>query len=177
MPRHRIDRTPRSRQGELPGPPRFSTQQLTIAVVVVFALFIGTSWFLSNYTPGRLSPDRSYVLPAGWPFPGLVPPRGSRAAVSQDFLAISPAASGLSFETTEDGELKRGISFEHSAEPQRVVDYFGEMLAEAKYVNGGRKSTGRNSENVLSVWNSEYGNISIVLSGFEGRYELVVIGN
>ncbi len=154
---------------------QFTTQQLTSAAIFVAGGFIALAIFLSTYTPSRLSSDYAYPLPPNWPYSGLVPPRGSSPAVSRDFLAISTAQLGHSFDTTE-GVHKQGICFSHESPPEKMTAYFNAVLSRAEFSLSDNRASGRDADNVLAVWNSEYGNISVILRYYGERYELLIHG-
>ena len=111
----------------------------------------------------------------GWPYPGLVPPRGAQPASSPDFLAIMQSGNGETLRWLDDGVVKQGISFAHRATPAEMQEYFQRLLERGRFEYSGREASGYNSVNVLAVWNSEDGLTSVVLSEFDGRYELLLL--
>lgn len=153
---------------------QFTNQQLTNALMAVVAGFILLAVFLSTWTPPGLHPDPAYVMPADWPFSGLRPPRGSVPAISEAFLAIAPVQGGKELGTSEGGVDKSGIAFSHSADPERMEQYFGEILEEAGFTPADSSTAGRYAGDVLAVWNSEYGNFTVILLRGDGYYELLV---
>ncbi|MEZ5339649.1 MAG: hypothetical protein R3F46_15475 [bacterium] len=176
MTRYRMQRTHSGNEHPLPPPARFSSRSLTIIAAAAFGLLVLVALAQDGWRLGGLGPDPAYKLPVGWPYPGLVPPRGAQPASSPDFLAIMQNGKGDTLHWLDDGVVKQGISFAHQAPPQEMQDYFQRMLEQGRFEYSGREASGYNSVNVLAVWNSEDGLTSVVLSEFGGRYELLLLG-